>query len=183
MSRLYRSILTAAVSVGLVTGAAAPSSAAVLGRWDLSESFSGPLTNFCGVSGLTADLTFDLTGTARVVQRGPGEFEFYHENTRIVRTFTYQGKTVTEYVRGTAKDLSIVDNGDGTLSITLLATGGARVVGHEGKVIAKNDGQVRTLLLIDMATGNVLSEKLIFGSTGTNDDFCEAVLADWGIVP
>jgi hypothetical protein len=183
MSGLHRSILTAAVSVGLVAGAAAPSSAVVLDRFDLSESFSGPLTNFCGVSGLTADFTFDLTGTARVVQRGPSEFEFYHENTRLVRTFTHHGMTITEYVGAIAKDLSIVDNGDGTLSITLLSTGGARVVGHEGKVIAKNDGQVRTLLLVNATTGQVISEELVFGSTGTNDDFCDAVLADWGVTP
>ena len=25
-----------------------------------------------------------------------------------------------------------------------------------------------------------ISNELIFGSTGTNEDFCEAVLTDWG---
>lgn len=34
--------------------------------------------------------------------------------------------------------------------------------------------------VIDAETFEEISSELIFGSTGTNDDFCEAVLTDWG---
>lgn len=37
------------------------------------------------------------------------------------------------------------------------------------------------LLTVDIELDEVISEELIFGSTGTNDDFCEAILAHWGV--
>jgi len=33
----------------------------------------------------------------------------------------------------------------------------------------------------ESATDEVIDEEQIFGSTGTNDDFCDAVLAYWGV--
>ncbi|GAB4100637.1 hypothetical protein [Sinomonas halotolerans] len=183
MPRVHRTLLTAAVSAILALGAAAPSSAAILDRWDIAFSDSGEAKDFCGVRGLNPTFTFDVTGTAMIVQRGPRGFDYYLDTTRFVGTYTYRGMTITEYGAGTDKDLSIVDNGDGTLSVTVLLTGGARVMGHEGKPIAKNDGQIRLLLTVDSTTWNVIDEVLVFGSTGTNDDFCEAVLADWGVTP
>ena len=85
--------------------------------------------------------------------------------------------TVTDIQPNTVvKDHKIVDNGDGTLSITVLYAGGARLVGSDGKILAKGDGQIRMLLIIDIATDEIC-EELIFGSTGTNDDYCEAMLA------
>ena len=40
-------------------------------------------------------------------------------------------------------------------------------------MLAKSDGQIRVLLAIVTATDEVISEEVIFGSTGTNDDFCD----------
>ena len=61
-----------------------------------------------------------------------------------------------------------------------LLTGGNRTYGNDGKLIAKNSGQVRFEIVYDYVNDVELSNELIFGSTGTNDDFCEAVLTDWG---
>ena len=78
------------------------------------------------------------------------------------------------------KDQSITDNGDGTLTIIVLLTGGARTYGDDGSLIASNSGQVRFRDTVDADTFELIDSELVFGSTGTNDDFCEAVLTDWG---
>ena len=56
----------------------------------------------------------------------------------------------------------------------------ARTYGHEGKLIAKNSGQVRFEIVYDYVNDVEISNEIVFGSTGTSDDFCAAVLADWG---
>ena len=59
-------------------------------------------------------------------------------------------------------------------------TGGNRTLGNDGHLIARNSGQVRFEIVYDSATDTEISNELVFGSTGTNDDFCAAVLTDWG---
>ena len=46
------------------------------------------------------------------------------------------------------KDKRITDNGDGTLTILILATGNAVLYGANGKAIARNPGQVRFELVV-----------------------------------
>ena len=48
-----------------------------------------------------------------------------------------------------SKDLKVIDNGDGTLTITVLATGNFAVYGADGKAIARNPGQVRFQFIVD----------------------------------
>ena len=62
----------------------------------------------------------------------------------------------------------------------MFLTGGERTYGHAGKLIASNSGQVRLRIVYDYVNDVEISNEQIFGSTGTNDDFCAAVLADWG---
>ena len=79
------------------------------------------------------------------------------------------------------KDLSLVDDPEaGTLTIVVLLTGGNLTYGNDGKLIAKNSGQVRFEIVYDYVNDVELSNELVFGSTGTNEDFCAAVLSDWG---
>jgi hypothetical protein len=59
------------------------------------------------------------------------------------------GEFVTDFSKTLEKDLRITDNGDGTLTILVLATGNAVVYDENGKAIARNPGQVRFELLID----------------------------------
>ena len=68
----------------------------------------------------------------------------------------------------------------GTTTIDVLATGGERTYGDSGRLIARNSGQIRLRIVLD-ADGNEVSNVQTKGSTGTNDDFCAAVLADWKI--
>jgi|EndMetStandDraft_9_1072997.scaffolds.fasta_scaffold06986_4 hypothetical protein len=174
-------LIAALLAGGLAIAGAAPAGAEVVERYSLDYSTSGVADNFCG-SGLQPSFTYDQTGSGSVKLRDKGGPLWFHEKLTVIRTFTYDGMTVTDIQPNTVvKDQKIVDNGDGTLSITVLYAGGARLVGSDGKVLAKNDGQIRMLLTVDIALDTVVSEELIFGSTGTNDDFCEAILAHWGV--
>jgi hypothetical protein len=180
MFRKLNPILTAMLVGGLVVAGAAPAGAEVVERYSLDYSESGVSTNYCG-SELQPSYTYEQTGSGAIKTRGKDGLLWFHEKLSIVRTFTYNGMTVTDIQPNTViKDHKIVDNGDGTLSITVLYAGGNRLVGSDGKLLAKADGQIRMLITIDIATDEVISEELIFGSTGTNDDFCDATLAHWG---
>ena len=93
--------------------------------------------------------------------------------------------SVSTEERSVSKDLKVVDNGDRTLTITVLATGNFTVYGEDGKAIARNPGQTRFQFIVDHAgtptdpSDDVLLEDLgtIKGSTGRSDDFCTAVVA------
>ncbi|MGC5170460.1 hypothetical protein ACLQ2Q_07385 [Microbacterium sp. DT81.1] len=166
---------------GLLLAGAAPAHAEVVERYSLDYSESGVVDDFCG-AGLLVAYTYEQTGSGSVKLRGQDGPFWFHEKSSVTRTFTYDGMTVTDIEPNTVvKDQKIVDNGDGTLSVTVLYAGGGRLVGSDGKILAKGDGQIRMLLIIDIATDEILSEELIFGSTGTNDDYCEAMLAHWGV--
>lgn len=173
-------LITALLVAGLVAAGAAPASAAVVERYTLQESDSGVIDDFCG-AGVEVAYTFELSGSGTIKTRGD-DMLWFHERLRTVQTFTYDGMTVTDIQPNTLmRDHRIVDNGDGTIDVTVLLAGGARLIGSDGKLLAKDDGQLRLLLLVDLATGEVLSEEVNFGSTGTNDDFCTAVLDHWGV--
>ena len=84
-----------------------------------------------------------------------------------------------------SKDQSIVDNGDGTITITVFASGGSRFYDQNGKLVLKDPGQTRFAFDVDYngTPGNVDDDQEIDGSfrivrdsTGRNDtegrDFC-----------
>src|SRR5436190_664018 len=74
------------------------------------------------------------------------------EKSTVHQTFTDQatGLSVTDIQPNTInKDLSVVDNGDGTLTAIVLLTGGERTYGHAGKLIASNSGQIRLRIVYD----------------------------------
>lgn len=179
---MHRHPVLATVAAGALTVTlAAPASAQIVDRWSLDESFSGTTTEFCGTS-LAADYTYSQTGEARLHQRGKDGLLYYHASLSSVQTFTYQGRSVTTYTRILEKDVHLDDNGDGTWDALVMLTGPSRTVNQEGRVINKDDGQIRVVLVIDAATGEPIGDpEVVFGSTGTNGDFCAAVLEYWGI--
>ena len=93
------------------------------------------------------------------------------------------GNFVTHHDAVLNKDLSVTDNGDGTLTVILLSTGNATIYDASGKAIGRNPGQVRIEFVVDHAgtpefppDDILLSETVIKGSTGRSDDFCEVVV-------
>ena len=141
--------------------------------------------NFCG-AGLTVDGLFVGDFRVHAVPKGPSGLAYFIENLRYTTVFTNRGngKAVTEVGNVLTKDQKVTDNGNGTLTILVLATGNSVDYGPNGKAIARNPGQVRYEILID-DNGTptdpdddtfIADLGVVKGSTGRNDDFCGAVV-------
>jgi hypothetical protein len=192
MSRLHKALgAVGALALSAVLGVAGPASAQKLGSGTFHDEGTFTDPSFCGVTGLVVDGTF--TVDRRFLDRliGPHQVFYGMEHARSVVVLTRRstGQVATDIQPNVLnKDLRITDNGDGTLTIIALATGGERTYGDGGKLIARNSGQTRFKIVVDYNgtlsipdDDTVLSDEVIFGSTGTNDDFCAAILADWGV--
>jgi hypothetical protein len=180
--RTHTLLGTLIATAALVALVAPPASARIVERVDIDDHFVGTNGDFCG-TGLAVDFDATITGRYQVNSRGPGGPDYYLEKTTVVNVFTApNGMTATDIQPNTInKDLSLVDDpAAGTLTIVALLTGGNRTYGNDGKLIAKNSGQVRFEIVYDYVNDVELSHVLVFGSTGTNDDFCAAILTDWG---
>ena len=182
-----RRLLATGIAIGIAATAliASPATARPFEKGTFSEESSDVFEDFCDVDGLT--VFTDETAVGRFVfnTRKPGTTPYIVQN--IVVTTAYSNAdddVVTEKVLIHEQDLRITVNDDGTLTILVLATGNATVYGPDGKAIARNPGQVRYEVLLDYndtlddPTDDVFLEflGLVKGSTGRNDDFCEAVL-------
>ena len=160
-------------------------SAALLDRGSFHEEFSELVTDFCDVEGLVVQVDGVVDGTFTVNSRGRDGLVYFIEHVRVSRVMTNvaNGATVSDREITVSKDLHVVDNGDGTLTITVLATGNLTVYGEDGKAIARNPGQVRFQFLVDH--GGTPSDPsddveiaflgVIKESTGRSDDVCAAI--------
>lgn len=144
------------------------------------------LDDFCDVPGLDVRVDFGIGARFHVVPRGRHQLSYFLQHGTRTETLTNpaNGKSVTSVARVTEKDLRVTDNGDGTLTILVLATGNATLYGADGKAIARNPGQVRFELLVD--DGGTPDDPwddevieflgIVKDSTGRSDDFCEAAV-------
>jgi hypothetical protein len=120
-------------------------------------------------------------------QRGSSAFPYYRESVHgtVVTTNLNTGGTYTNEFAGSSKDQTIVDNGDGTITITVYATGGSRWYDQHGRLVLKDPGNVRFAFDVDYngTPGNPEDDsdvpdsfRIIRDSTGRNDtegrDFC-----------
>ena len=183
--RLRLGAILALGATAAVTFASAASAGQIF-RETFHEEGTDVLEDFCDVPGMTVDVAFTDDGRLFTVPHGPDGLSYFHVNATFTNVFTNpaNGRSVTERVTLIDKDLRVTDNGDGTLTIIVLATGNATVYGANGKAIARNPGQIRYELLIDHnGTPTDPSDDefiadlgLVKGSTGRSDDFCEAVV-------
>lgn len=141
--------------------------------------------DFCG-AGLEVEVAVTLDIRVNVLARGPDQLVYFmqHFTETDVLTNLENGRSIRSVVSAVDKDLKVTDNGDGTLTVLILATGNATLYGENGKAIARNPGQIRVELLVDHGgTPNdpdddvVLSEEIVKGSTGRSDDICTAAVA------
>jgi hypothetical protein len=173
------------VAAGLATVAVGATAAAKpLDKGEFRNEFSGVVEDFCDVDGLTVAFHAVVEGRFRAVTHGNG-LVYFDEHLDVTNTFTNvdNDNSVTEHNLVLNKDLSVTDNGDGTLTVTLLSTGNSTIYNSRGKAIGRNPGQIRTEFVVDHAgtptdpSDDVLiSETLVKGSTGRSDDFCEVVV-------
>jgi hypothetical protein len=133
--------------------------------------------DFCDVADLDvrAELTLDLRTT--IVPHGPDGLEYFLQHGTRTETLTNPatGSSVTSVVTAMEKDKVVTDNGNGTLTVLVLATGDAVLYGEEGKAIARDAGQLRVILFV-AADGSVTRGDVVKGSTGRSDDFCDAAV-------
>ena len=183
-----RRLLATGIAAGIAATAllAAPATARPLDKGTFSEVFSDEFEDFCDVEGLTVVASRPVVGKFVFNTRKPGTPPYIVQNYRQHRGVQHNddGDVVTEKVLIHEQDLKITVNDDGTLTILVLATGNATVYGPDGKAIARNPGQVRYEVLVDYSGTLADPSDDVFlgflgqvkGSTGRNDDFCEAVL-------
>jgi len=147
------------------------------------------LEDFCDEAGLTVELALSLDIRLQVASRGRDRLDYFlqHGTRTEVLTNLANGRFVTSTARNIEKDLRITDNGDGTLTILVLATGNAALYGADGTALARNPGQTRFELVIDQAgtpgdpfDDEVVSQTVVKESTGRSDDFCTAAVAALG---
>jgi hypothetical protein len=147
----------------------------------LPADFCGDIVNFP----VLAD--HYSSGTEHITTHGSGPL-YFEVHFRDIDTFTntLNGKTFTVVNSGTDKDLDIVDNGDGTLTITVKVVFRQLVYAPDGSLLFRTAGQFRTRETIDTngtltdpsddvpVDGTFSSVKDFVGHDGTaGRDFCQ----------
>jgi len=180
--RVRSAFLVAGVAVaGLVTST--PATAAPIDKGHFHDVF----TNSFVCDGTPVQVDGDVSGNFLFNLRGSSPFPYYRESVRgtVVFTNLNTGGTFTAVFTANSRDHTIVDNGDGTITITSFASGGARYYDQNGKLVLKDPGQTRFAFEVDYngTPGNPDDDQEIPGSfrvirdsTGRNDtegrDFC-----------
>ena len=177
---LLATLLAAVLTVGSISAVLARP----LEKVHFHDVTSEVIEDFCG--DLTVRLDEDIRGAFLFNVRGPNGLAYASETVHGTQVFTNlaNGKTFTQIFNVLQKDLKVTDNGDGTLTILVLATGSSKVYGPDGKLLFSDPGQIRFEILIDH--GGTPADPsddeflefpgVVFGSTGRNDlqdrDFC-----------
>jgi hypothetical protein len=182
--RMLAVALAGATSMAL----AGPAGAQPLDRGTFHEEFTGVADDFCDVPGLTVQIDQVVDGREVVVAHGPDGLPYFTGSVRLSNTYTNvdNGNRITAVEQTMTKDQRVIDNGDGTLTILVMATGNFVLYGQHGKAIARNPGQLRYELLIDNAgtPDDPFDDEFVdfLGfvkeSTGRNDDFCDAAVPE-----
>jgi hypothetical protein len=183
--RLVLSLAAAGVAATASTSLATAASAQPIRESEVFEE-TQEFEDFCDASGLTVQVNSTTESRFMFNPHGPDGLGYGLEHLRITNVYANaaNGNAVTEQITTVFKDLRVTDNGDGTVTILVLATGNAVVRGPDGKAIARNPGQIRFEALVDNGGTptdpsddeflDVLRD--VKGSTGRTDDFCEAVV-------
>jgi hypothetical protein len=152
------------------------------------DESSGPV-DWCPFDNDRFTWAVEIAGTLTAVPHGDG-LVYFTETARgtVVWTNTDTGKTFSRRFAGNSRDLAVVDNGDGTLTITAQGSGSDRYYDSSGKLVLSNNGVVRWSVLIDHGgtPGDPTDDEFIADlgivkpSTGTNDtegrEFCDDLL-------
>jgi hypothetical protein len=145
------------------------------------------------------DGPFDCDGATKAVDqgtvrfhvlgnlRGSSPFPFYVENVNgtVVTTNLETGGTFTQKFANSGRDHTIVDNGDGTITVTLHAQGIVRYYDQFGRFVLKDPGAFWFSFVLDYSgtPGNPADDeeipdsfRVVRASTGNSDfsdrDFC-----------
>jgi hypothetical protein len=172
-----RATIAGGVALLALAATIGPASAKPLERVHFHDSSSAVIPEFC--PGLTVRIHVEIDRTSLLNPHGPDGLAYGSEHFHGTESLTNlaNDKTITRIFNFIMKDLKVTDNGDGTLTILMLATGGERWYGPDGQFLFNNPGQMRLEFLIDdggTPTDPTDDQFLAFlglvkGSTGRND--------------
>jgi hypothetical protein len=181
-------LIIAGMAIASTVLAGTSATAAPIDKGHFHDVFTGDVYNDCG---FPAQDSGDVSGNFLGNLRGSSPFPYFRESVHgtVVTTNLATGGTYTNVFTANSKDQTIVDNGDGTITITVFASGGSRFYDMAGNFVLKDPGEVRFAFDIDyMGTpGNpeddeevVNSFRPVRSSTGNSDfsdrDFCADLL-------
>jgi hypothetical protein len=176
----------AACGLALVGGvvASAPAAARPIDKGHFHDIFTSDVYD---CNGTPAQDSGDVSGNFVFNQRGSSPFPYYRESVHgtVVTTNLETGGTYTNVFTANGRDHTIVDNGDGTITITVFASGGSRFYDADGNFVLKDPGQFRFAFDIDYngTPGDPSDDvevpdsfRVVRSSTGNSDlsdrDFC-----------
>jgi hypothetical protein len=164
--------------------ASTPASAKPIDKGHFHDVFSGDVYD---CDGTLAQDAVDVHVNFTFNQRGSSPFPYYRENVHgsVVTTNLDNDGTFTNVFTANSRDHTIVDNGDGTITITVYASGASRFYDTNGKFVLKDPGQLRFAFDIDYngTPGDPNDDvevpdsfRIVRPSTGNSDlsqrDFC-----------
>jgi hypothetical protein len=179
---MLRRILCAAAIATFALSTAPAASGEPLEKWhDVDQG-----ADSFDCDGLPVDVAWSFSVNGVVKRQGPDGLAYAVETSHGSASFTNAetGKALTMTQHAVIKDQKVVDNADGTLTITVLAAGSTKWYGPDGEFLFNNPGQTRWQVLIDHGGTPadpfddefVADLGIVKGSTGRNDtegrDFC-----------
>jgi hypothetical protein len=179
-------------SVLLITGlaiagtvlASTPASARPIDKGHFHDVFTSDVYD---CDGTPAQDSGDVSVNFLFNQRGSSPFPYYRESVHGtgVTTNLNTGGTFTNVFASNFADHTIVDNGDGTITITTFASGSSRFYDAAGNFVLNDPGEVRWAIDIDYngTPGDPSDDvevpdsfRIVRSSTGNSDfsdrDFC-----------
>jgi hypothetical protein len=171
-----------AVAGSLVTSS--PAAAKPLEKDHFHDDFLGEVYD---CDGIPAQDDVDVSGNFLFNLRGSSPFPYARESVHgtVVTTNLDTGGTLTNVFTSNSRDHRIVDNGDGTITITSFSSGGSRIYDADGRLVLKDPGQSRFAVDVDYngTPGDPSDDvevpgsfRIVRPSTGNSDlsgrDFC-----------
>ena len=181
-------LLIAGLAIAGTMLASTPATARPIDKGHFHDVFTSDVYDCDGTRAVDSG---DVSGNFLFNQRGSSPFPYYRESVHgtVVTTNLKTGGTYTNVFTANSKDQVITDNGDGTITITVFASGGSRFYDSHGKLVLKDPGEIRFSIDINyMGTPGDPSDdvevpdsfQLVRPSTGNSDfsdrDFCADLL-------
>jgi hypothetical protein len=141
-------LLIAGLGIAGTVLASTPATARPIDMGHFHDVFTGDVYD---CDGTPAQDSGDVSGNFLVNLRGSSPFPYYRESVHgtVVTTNLETGGTYTNVFTANSKDQVITDNGDGTITITVFASGGSRFYDSDGNFVLKDPGEVRFAFDID----------------------------------
>jgi hypothetical protein len=140
--------LIAGLAVAGTVLASTPATAQPIDKGHFHDVFTGDVYDCDGIPAQDAG---DVSGNFLGNQRGSSPFPYFRESLHgtVVTTNLETGGTFTNIFTASSRDHVITDNGDGTITITVFASGGSRFYDTDGNLVLKDPGQTRFAFDVD----------------------------------